>query len=73
MKVDASDGSVVLLEAVDEDSHLEVPELDRTRVEGRREQGQPRVERDPFHPVRLGLELSRRRRGESGGSACAAE
>jgi hypothetical protein len=49
----------VLLEAVDEDAHLEVPQLNRTGVERRGEEGEAGVESDSLDAVRLGLELLR--------------
>ena len=57
--------TIVFFESVDEDAHLEVPELDGARVERRGEERQAGVERDPLDPIRLGLELQRQFRQSS--------
>jgi hypothetical protein len=57
MEVDAPDGPVVLVEAVEEGAHPVVPHLDDAAVEARQDPWPPRVEGQALDPVALGLEL----------------
>jgi hypothetical protein len=49
--------TIVFVESFDQGSHLEVPHLDASRVEGGRQEGQLGMEGYPLDPVGLGLEL----------------
>lgn len=55
--MDAADGAVVLVEAVEEGAHAVVPHLDHPAVEAGQDPWPPRVEAQPLHPVALRLEL----------------
>lgn len=62
VEVDAADGAVVLLEAVDERPHAVVPELDDTAVEAGEDPWTLGVEAQPLNAVALGLEFRQHRR-----------
>ena len=57
VEVDAPDGPVVLVEAVEEGAHAVVPHLDHPAVETRQDPWPTRVETQALHPVALRLEL----------------
>jgi len=57
VEVDASDGPVVLVEAVEEGAHAVVPHLDDAAVEAGQDPWAARVEGEALDPVALGLEL----------------
>lgn len=62
MEVNPPDGTVVLLEAVDEGPHAVVPELDHAAVEAGEDPWPLAVEAQALHPVALRLELRQHRR-----------
>lgn len=55
--MDAADGAVVLVKAVDESAHAVIPELDHTAVKTRQDPWPLAVEAQPLHTVTLGLEF----------------
>ena len=57
VEVDAPDGPVVLVEAVEEGAHAVVPHLDDAAVEAGQDPWAARVEGEALDPVALGLEL----------------
>jgi hypothetical protein len=57
VEVDAPDGPVVLVEAVEEGAHAVVPHLDDAAVEAGQDPWAARVEGKALDPVALGLEL----------------
>jgi len=57
VKVDAPDGPVVLVEAVEEGAHAVVPHLDDSAMEAGQDPWAARVEGEALDPVALGLEL----------------
>jgi hypothetical protein len=58
VEVYATDGSIVLVEAVEEGAHAIVPHLDHPAVESRQDPWPPWVEAQALHSVALRLELS---------------
>jgi len=57
VEVDAPDGPVVLVEAVEEGAHAVVPHLDDAAVEAGQDPWAARVEGEALDPVAFGLEL----------------
>lgn len=57
VEVNAADGAVVLVEAVEERAHAVVPHLDDPAVEAGEDPWAARVEGEALDPVALGLEL----------------
>jgi hypothetical protein len=57
VKVDAPDGPVVLVKAVEEGAHAVVPHLDDSAMEAGQDPWAARVEGEALDPVALGLEL----------------
>jgi hypothetical protein len=57
VKVDAPDGPVVLVEAVEEGAHAVVPHLNDSAMEAGQDPWAARVEGEALDPVALGLEL----------------
>ena len=57
MEMNAADGSVVLVESVDEGAHAVIPELDHTAVETCEDPWALGVKAQSFHSIALGLEF----------------
>lgn len=55
--MDAADGAIVLVKAVDESAHAVIPELDHTAVKTRQDPWPLAVEAQPLDTVTLGLEF----------------
>lgn len=57
MEMNATHGSIVLVEAINESAHAVIPELDDATVQTRQDPWPLAVEAQPFHSITLRLEL----------------